>query len=272
MTEKQANPAEHLTMWQAVILFLSVYVLLALFVETVFDLPAQMRMLLTRIDDSICLVFIGDFIYRVITARSTLGYLKWGWIDLISSIPSFVIPYVEFLRWGRVVRVFRILRILRGIRSTKLIVHYLFENRAQGTFASVAMISFVLLIFSSVVILNCETDPGYMASRDPATDAEPNIKTANDALWWSVVTMATVGYGDKYPVTVMGRIVATFLMIDGVGLFGTFTAYVASLFVKSGNKVEERHIHEVLTELRDIKHRLDRIEKHAGPPSTDRGT
>lgn len=247
MTEETTPSTQRLTVWQATILFLSVYVLIALFVESVMTLPEQTMLLLTRIDNLICLLFIGDFFYQLARAKSKLRYLKWGWIDLVSSIPN-----VDFLRWGRFVRVIRILRILRGIRSTRQILKYLFENKAQGTFATVAMVSLVVLIFSSVVILNCET----------AKDS--NIKSANDALWWGVVTMATVGYGDKFPVTVPGRIVGAFLMVAGVGLFGTFTAYVSSFFVKSEQKEEKRREDLMLVELKEIRQQLDKIEQRVG--------
>ncbi|MEI6972950.1 MAG: ion transporter [bacterium] len=249
MADHTQSPAERLSVWQAVILFLSIYVLITLFVETVVVLPAQTTVLLSRIDNLICLLFIGDFFYQLAKARNKLAFLKWGWIDLISSIPN-----VEFLRWGRFVRMIRILRILRGIRSTRQILKYLFENRAHGTFASVAMISFVVMIFSSIVILNCE-----------APVEGSNIKTANDALWWSVATMATVGYGDKFPITAPGRIVGAFLMVTGVGLFGTFTAYVASFFVKAGQKQEEAREKQTLVELKEVRQQLERIEKRINP-------
>lgn len=254
MTKERAAsaPLQHLSVWQAIILFMSFYVLIALFVETVLTLPAQTAKLLNWIDNLICMLFIGDFIYQLATAKNKLGYLKWGWIDLVSSIPDIDysgMPYFDFLRLGRFVRLVRILRILRGIRSLRQILKYLFQNRAHGTFATVALISFTVMIFSSVVILNCETDPAS------------NIKSANDALWWSVVTMATVGYGDKYPVTVGGRIVAAFLMIAGVGLFGTFTAYVASFFVKQEQKEDKRRDEAMIAELKEIKQHLEQIEK-----------
>lgn len=72
-----------------------------------------------------------------------------------------------------------------------------------------------MVIFSAIAILQVERDPNS------------NIKTAEDALWWSYVT-TTVGYGDRYPVTTEGRLIASVLMTAGVGLFGTFTAYIAS--------------------------------------------
>lgn len=86
----------------------------------------------------------------------------------------------------------------------------------------------MLVIFSAIAILQVETDTGS------------NIKTAEDAIWWAYVTVTTVGYGDKYPITTEGRIIAAVLMTCGVGLFGTFTAYIASWFAldKSKNGVD----------------------------------
>ena len=233
---------EHLpiTTRQIVILFLCIYVLSALFVDTVFDLPSETSILLNRIDNLVCIIFIGDFIANVITAKSKLGYLKWGWIDLVSSIPNF-----QVLRWGRFARVIRTLRILRGVRSIKLIIRFLFANRSKGTFASVSMISFVITVFSAIAILNCEVSP------------DSNIKTASDALWWSFVTITTVGYGDFYPTTSMGRVIASILIMAGVGLFGTFTAYVASFFIQ----YEEGEDTEVVEELKAIRKQLDLLER-----------
>ena len=82
-----------------------------------------------------------------------------------------------------------------------------------------------MVIFSSIAILQVETDPNS------------NIKTAEDAIWWAYVTITTVGYGDKFPVTTEGRIIAAVLMTVGVGLFGTFTAFLASWFVEQTKSI-----------------------------------
>lgn len=244
MTETERTAKPPVTIWQIVMLFLCVYVLGALFVDTVFRLPVEVSVLLNTIDNLVCVLFIGDFVYNIVTAKSKLGYLKWGWIDLVSSIPN-----IQILRWGRFARIIRVLRILRGIRSTKLILKFLLANRAKGTFASVALISFVLVVFSSIAILNCERSP------------ESNIQTASDALWWSFVTITTVGYGDFYPTTLLGRIIAAVLMTAGVGLFGTFTAYVASFFLQQEEEAEQKREEAILAELRAIRERLDRLER-----------
>jgi len=87
-------------------------------------------------------------------------------------------------------------------------------------------LAILLIIFSSIAILQVENAPAS------------NIKTAEDAIWWSYVTITTIGYGDKFPVTIEGRIIAMLLMTVGVGLFGTFTAYIASIFVSDNKKTE----------------------------------
>lgn len=237
---------EQLTLWQIVILILCIYVLAALAIQTIFEIPEPTVQLLNDIDFLVCLLFLADFIYQLATAKSKRAYLKWGWIDLVSSIPN-----VQFLRWARFARVVRILRLLRAVRSTKQLVSFLFHNRSQGTFTSVALICFVLLVFGAVSILNCETGP------------ESNIRTPSDALWWAFATITTVGYGDCYPKTSLGRIVAAILMTAGVGLFGTFTAYVASFFIEHEQQETESEIRDVLKEIRELRKEIEEISSRS---------
>ena len=102
-------------------------------------------------------------------------------------------------------RKIRLLRLIRAFRSTQSFIHHVFKNKAQGTFTS-AILAILLIIFSSIAILQVEKDPAS------------NIRSAEDAIWWAYVTITTVGYGDKYPVTTEGRVIAAVLMTAGVGL------------------------------------------------------
>ncbi len=188
--------------------------------------------LLVYLDDTLCLFFIADFLYKFTTAKSKLNYMKWGWIDLLSSIPA-----VGWFRWGRLTRIFRILRVLRAFKSFHEIVDTLFKNRIKGTFYSVIIFAIFLVLFSSIIMLMAEEH------------VDSTIKTAEDAIWWSIVTVTTVGYGDKVPITTVGRIVATAVMFTGIGLFGVLTAYVSSFMLEH----EDLDIREVKKELREIK-------------------
>jgi len=201
---------------------LSIYVLIALLVDTFFKLPPEVSRILNIADNAICFVFLLDFGTRLYRAPNKLKFMQWGWIDLVSSIPT-----LDFMRAGRMLRLIRLLRILRAFRSTKHLVQHIFKHRTQGALNAAAIIAVLMIIFSSIAILQVEDD------------ANSNIKTAEDAIWWAYVTITTVGYGDKFPVTTEGRIIAALLMTVGVGLFGTFTAYLASWFVGETKKEQD---------------------------------
>lgn len=110
-----------------------------------------------------------------------------------------------------------------------------------------------LVATSSIAILHCETSD------------DANIVTAEDALWWSFVTITTVGYGDKFPVSTEGHVVAVILMMAGIGLFGTFTGFVASWFLSPGERDQEVEMEAIRQELVEIKKLLIRRDE---PQST----
>ena len=201
------------------VVVLSVYVLVGLVADTFFQLSPDMSQLLQLIDNLICVFFLIEFCVRFARAENKWKFMRWGWIDLIASIPA-----IAPLRAGRMFRLFRLLRVLRLFRSTRHLVKHVYRNRAYGTFTTVILIAVLLVLTSSIAILQVETDP------------TSNIKGPEDALWWSYVTMTTVGYGDRYPVTTEGRLIGAVLMTAGVGLFGTFTGFLASWFVQGKNK------------------------------------
>jgi voltage-gated potassium channel len=198
-----------------VVLVLSITALICLVVDTLFPISAEVSKLLKYFDYLLCAFFFCEFLYQFITATNKKEYLKWGWIDLLSSI-----PIIDSFRFARVIRIIRIIRIVRAFKSIKEFLNHIYFNKAKGALSSVMILAFLILIFSSIAILQVENT------------ANGNIKTAEDAIWWAYTTITTVGYGDKYPVTSEGRLIAIFLMTFGVGMFGTMTAYISSLFIK----------------------------------------
>ncbi len=209
------NAKKEINFLNILILVLSLYVLLSLLISTIFHLSDELTILLSYIDNIICVVFLIDFSIRFKNSENKLEFMKWGWIDLVASIPS-----LDFLRAGRLLRLIRLLRVFRALKSTKLIYEHVNRNKKQSALTSVAIIFFLMVVFSSIAILQFEND------------VNSNIKTAEDAIWWSYVTITTVGYGDKFPITTEGRIIGAILMTAGVGIFGTFTALVSSWFIE----------------------------------------
>ncbi len=226
MADKDTHKSNSLNYINVLVIVLSIYVLAALLVDTFFKLPVQVSRLLQLLDDSICVFFLVEFFIRFFQADNKLRFMRWGWIDIVSSIPAF-----PFLRMGRMFRLVRLFRILRAFRSTRYLVTHLFRNKAHGAFTTVSAVAVIMVLFSSISILQVEQDP------------KSNIKTAEDAIWWAWATITTVGYGDRYPVTTAGRIIGSFLMIVGVGFVGTFTGFVAAWFLQH-KRPEENIIQE----------------------------
>ncbi len=236
---------EKLSIFQLFLLVLSVYVLGALFVQSMFTISPEMSGMLDNIDFFICLIFLSDFFYRLYHAKSKLRFLRWGWIDFISSIPM-----LNIFRTGNMFRIVRVLRLLRAFRSIKILLKYLMRNRGKNTFVTVAAVSCLITMSAAILILNVEKE-----------DSNANIKTPSDALWWSIVTITTVGYGDRYPVTDTGRIIAAVLMTAGVGLFGTFTGFVASMFVEPDIEQEKTEINRLVREIRALRRKVNSLEQ-----------
>jgi voltage-gated potassium channel len=201
--------------YQLGMLILSFYALAALAAQNAMQLDPEIRGVLEYADYAVCILFLIDFCISLWDAPSRKRYLlTWGWLDLLSSI-----PVLNTARWGRVARVVRVFRVLRGLKATKIITSVVVAKRAQNTFLAATLLALLLIVFCSVGVLHFENDP------------ESNIKTAEDAVWWSFATITTVGYGDRFPVTSEGRFVAAILMSAGVGLFGTFSGFLAAWFL-----------------------------------------
>lgn len=136
--------------------------------------------------------------------------------------------------------------MVRAFRTTRAFLMYVFRNRANGTLTVVLLSAGLLLVFGAVAILYVERVP------------QANIKTPSDALWRSFVTITTVGYGDRYPVTDAGRLIAVVLITAGVGLFGTFTGFVANFFVEP--QQEESEIRQLMDEVRQLRAKIEELE------------
>jgi voltage-gated potassium channel len=252
VTEKQKKA---LHPFNLLVFVLSVFVIISLIVTSFVHLTEENLLLLRDIDYFICAIFFIDFLIQFFTAENKLHYMKWGWIDLLSSI-----PIIDYFLAARLFRVVQLLRVLRAFRSLEHLSSFYFASRVKGAFTSVGIIAVLMVIFCAIGILNLEKDvPGS------------NIKTAEDALWWAWVTITTVGYGDRYPITTEGRIVAVALITVGVGLFGTFTAYVASWFVE---KREEEGIAEKerVAENDRLKIEFEKNKPHAKKESVGTGS
>jgi voltage-gated potassium channel len=151
-------------------------------------------------------VFAADYIINLVLAPE-----RGRWF--LRNLHELAIVALPALRPLRLLRLVTLLRVMHGIGG----------NALRGRVLTYVLGSAVLLIYAgALAVLDVEANaPGS------------NLTSIGDALWWAMTTITTVGYGDHYPVTVMGRCVAAGLMIGGVAVLGVVTASVASWMVQS---------------------------------------
>ncbi len=188
-----------------VFVFLTAILVLVNYVLLLLPIDPAARDVILYISLVINLIFWVDTFYwlRKLPGRRYLTHYH-GRMAFIGNIPVFL-PLRLLQLW----LFYRKLRQLDIHISSDIAL----RQNPRGVVLSFCFVAVVVFEFSSVFILNAEAGaPGA------------NIETADDALWWSFVTVATVGYGDRVPVTSGGRVVAVMLMIVGIALFGVFTS------------------------------------------------
>ena len=195
------------------------------------------------LDTVICFFFMFDFFRNLILAPHS----KRGWLDFLSSIPG--VPIF------RLARLFRLARVAYVIHTTdtREIWHQFRSRPAESTLAITTITAVIVVTFGSIAVLRLE-------SRSP----EANILNGHDAIWWSFVTITTVGYDDYFPVTDSGRVIAAILMTIGVGIFGVLTSYLSTRFLASDNSTRAS-VSEVDVATKDdiaaLQARLDTTEQ-----------
>jgi voltage-gated potassium channel len=180
-------------------------------------------------DNAVCVIFLIDFAMNITAAKPKRAYFigRRGWLDLLGSIPTLgILRITALFRLARLSRLARITRLLRGQAGKDLVIDVL-KNRSQyATFITILLAGMTLTI-ASILVLEFE-------SRSP----DANITTGGDALWWGIVTITTVGYGDFYPVTTLGRFTGVFVMFAGIGIIGALASILASLLVSPSTPSE----------------------------------
>lgn len=194
----------------------------------------EIKSLLIVFDYGFCALFFVDFLHNLVTAPNKVRYMcTWGIFDLLSCI-----PIASHLRLARFAGLFRTIRIIRSIR---ILVKVYKRDKAASAVSGFMMVGIAAIIGVSATVLHVERH-----------HPDATIVTGQDAAWWSVVTVATVGYGDLVPVTPTGRVLAVVLMIVGIGLFATFAGAIANVFVRQVQRS---------TRVDTVEDRLIRLER-----------
>jgi voltage-gated potassium channel len=255
MKDETSTDTAGVTAWDLLLASLSVVALAGALAELLFELPDEISHVLHMGDTCLCVIFLYDFFRRLNQAPSKAAFMKWGWIDLLASLPS-----IDALRWGRVASLGRLLLILRAARSARVLWRVARGDPGKAIMA-LTMLATTLAIFgSSVLVLVVETAE------------KSNIRTGPEALWWSLTTVTTVGYGDHYPVTAKGRLVAAALMAVGITLYATFTAFISGKIMEISSRGKDAQNHadstRVLEELQALREEVRALRRERATQPT----
>lgn len=176
-------------------------------VQVLVEPPTDIYASLELVAEVIFWIFAVDVVLRIIHAggelltwKGALAFLRENWLALLALLlPAF-----------RSLRVLRVIVVLRGLEP--------YLNTRSSRVGMIVGVTFPLILYTAALSI-------YEAER--YADGS-NIQSFGDAVWWSIASVTTVGYGDKFPVTADGRVIATFLMVIGIGLFSALTALLAA--------------------------------------------
>lgn len=207
-------------------------------------LPRRWQVLCGAVMAATWLLFVADYAIRLALAPRRWDFFRTNLLD----VAIIVFP------------VLRPLRLLRFLTAMRLLDRRVLTTLRGHVAVYAALTTLLVLVTASLAVLDAEQDaPGA------------NITAYGDALWWSAVTISSVGYGDYYPVTLQGRLVGTVLFIGGVALLGVVTGSVSSWFVEKVRGPEHRTFGlqapmiELAEEVRALRARLEeRGGEHGG--------
>lgn len=265
MTAEASKPFTHGNAYNLFIIVVTI-VSLAIMVLLWMPLSPATKELLGAYDNVICIIFLADFFTNLMRSPSKRGYFigQRGWLDLIGSIPTIRgITALGILRLARLSRLTRIYRLLHA-QNKKDLMDDVVHRRAHYAVIITTLAASIVLMTSSILVLNAE-------SRSDTA----NITTGGDAIWWAFVTISTVGYGDQYPTTTVGRIIGVCVMIAGVGIIGALASIMASILVGGGNSSSsdrepetsaapagvEQSLATITSELVALRRQVDQLER-----------
>ncbi len=209
----------------------------------------QVRATLGAANIVIWAAFAAEYLARLGLAPDRRRFVRTNLLDLI-------VVLVPMLRPLRVLRAFRALRALRLLSVVGLVGRLGRSTLQARVTVYVSVISSVVLVAGALAVLEMERGV-----------PEATIKTVGDALWWALITVTTVGYGDRYPVSGAGRIVASTLMITGIALIGVVTASIAAWFVRHIQRIEgpdelaAQQAADLLAAVRELSDRIASLEQ-----------
>jgi len=239
LIEKGSHGSRINLLFDYFIILLIIFNVITLALDTLAGLSVQLRNALNIFEIVSLIIFSIEYIFRIYVsdithpAKSRLASVikfilsPYGIIDMLAILP-FYIPFVikidlRFIRILRLIRFFRVLKINRYNSTLKLIRDVLNEKKAE--IGMTLFIVFLLLLISAFLM--------YSVENPVQPDKFQNVFAS---LWWAVATLTTVGYGDLYPITTLGKIISGVVSVLGIGLIALPTGIISAGFIGKINQ------------------------------------
>ncbi len=207
-----------------VIQFLIILSLISFSIETLPDLDQKIRLILKYFEIATVLLFTLEYLLRLIVSDRKLQFIFsfYGVIDLLAILPFYITRSVD-LRSIRILRLFRLIRTLKLLRFNEAV------QRFRKAFEIVKE-ELILFLFATALLLFV-TAVGIYYFENPAQPE--HFKSVFHSMWWAIITLTTVGYGDFYPVTTGGKIFTSLILIIGLGIIAVPTGLIASALTQT---------------------------------------
>jgi voltage-gated potassium channel len=197
--------------------------------ETIPDLKPETRAILRSIELFSVIIFTIEYVIRIYIANRKLKFVFsfFGIIDFLAILPFYLAIGVDLrsLRALRFLRLFRILKLVRYNRAMNQFSRAI-KSAKEQIFLFI-FITLILIYFAAVGIYYFENK------------AQPeHFSSIFDSLWWAIITLTTVGYGDVYPITVGGKVFTFFILMIGLGIVAIPTGIISSALTNSVDNTE----------------------------------
>jgi len=209
----------------------------------------------TKIDDGIWFAFLLEYLVLVSLYDDKIGYTKRSWLNLVIlllSPPLISPPCFASIRSLRALRLFRALISLRILIALNRGIKPILDVFVKNSLHYITLITILLVLFSGIAFC-------WVEYRDIS------FQGVLQGVWWAITTVTTVGYGDLYPETHTGRILAVAVMSVGIGFVAVLTANIASYFVVKDKYTEERDKKDenqlILERLEELSKKIDEINR-----------
>ena len=235
----------HEMAWEIFMVVLAIVFVVVGFLPDFFDFSDDELILLENVDWRITAFFALEFITRITAAPSRKAYLKEHWLDLIAILPV--------VRWLRVARLARIIRLLRVVRLIRVFSSLDYFGLNLARFVKLNGMQWMLLALTVIMLVSSALLFFFEHT------VNEKIRTYWDALYASLVTWATPGYGDISPITTSGRICGMVLIISGLVTWGLLIANLAAFL--AARRAEKREADSAITELQNKLTQIDQLSR-----------